>query len=159
MTAPSADCAPVRAAKRTCEANFSHWTGLRAKSGPRRTRSKASPRGGVPTGKIGSLAGLDPRPDDRTYGCDACQRCGARWEIRRCKSCDEHFPVLRPDPMPRPGDLDGDALDRVFGSELLAAPCWLRPSACVCPSCGMCAEAAAGNANGCGRCDGSLYSR
>jgi hypothetical protein len=97
---------------------------------------------------------LHPRPDDGTYGCDACQRCGARWEIRRCKSCDEHFPVLRPDPMTRPGDLDGDVLDSVFGSELLAAPCWLRPSACVCPFCGTCAEAAAGNANGCGRCDG-----
>jgi hypothetical protein len=98
---------------------------------------------------------LHPRPDDGTYSCDACQSCGARWEIRRCKFCDEHFPVLRPDPMPKPGDLDGDELDRVFGSELLAAPCWLRPSACVCPSCGTCAEAAVGNANGCGRCDGT----
>jgi hypothetical protein len=97
---------------------------------------------------------LHPRPGDGTYGCDACQRCGARWEIRRCKSCDEHFPVLRPDPMPEPGALDGDALDRVFGSELFAAPCWLRPSACVCPSCGTCAKAAGENANGCGRCDG-----
>jgi len=26
---------------------------------------------------------LHPRPDDRTYACDACKRCGAHWEIRR----------------------------------------------------------------------------
>jgi hypothetical protein len=96
---------------------------------------------------------LHPRTDDGTYGCDECQNCGARWEIRRCKSCRDHYPVLRPAPAPDPGDLDGDALDRILGSQLLAVPCWLRPSACVCPSCGKCAEAAAGNDAGCGRCD------
>lgn len=86
---------------------------------------------------------LHPRPDDDTYICDPCQNCAARWEIRRCKSCHKHYPVLRPNPTLRPGDLDNDMLDRLLGSELLAAPCWLRPTAYVCPSCGTCAESAA----------------
>lgn len=44
-----------------------------------------------------------PRSDDGTYDCDKCQNCGARWEIRRCKSCEKPYPVLRPDPALKPG--------------------------------------------------------
>ena len=102
-----------------------------------------------------SWRALRPR-DDGSYECDSCQNCQVYWEVRRCLVCKEFYPVLRPDPLPDPGEFDGDTLDKSLGSSMLAAPCWVRPSVCICPSCGKCGEMVAGNASKCARCVSSV---
>src|SRR5262249_46868924 len=101
---------------------------------------------------------LHPRSRD-TYEC-ACDRtrggqCGTRWDLRVCAACNRSYPVLRPEPVLEPAAFDGDELDRLFGSQLVAAPCWLRPSVFICPSCGVCGEAFAGKTAACQRCSPS----
>lgn len=93
---------------------------------------------------------LRPRTGGTTYAC-SCDQCKARWELRPC-ACGESFPVVIPKQGTEPGGLDGDALDRRFGSQLTAAPCWLRPSVFICTSCGMCSEANKNKGATCGRC-------
>ncbi len=107
-------------------------------------------------GRPDAWRSMHPRSGD-TYAC-ACTRipdqCGTRWELRSCsvRTCGQKFPVLIPKQEAEPAELDGDALDRKFGSQLTAAPCWLRPTVFICTSCGTCGEAFAGKGQACRRC-------
>ncbi|GAB3835071.1 hypothetical protein ACFPIJ_11335 [Dactylosporangium cerinum] len=88
-----------------------------------------------------------------------CDSCHSVWERRTCQRCRARYPVLSPPATERPPDtaaesLDGDAIDRRFGSFVLATECWIRPRRFICPDCSTCAEAFSGNAAGCDRCAG-----
>jgi hypothetical protein len=101
---------------------------------------------------------LRPRqPDTYAGDCDRSRggQCGTHWDLRVCATGLHSYPVLRPESLPEPTDFDGDELDRLFGSELVAAPCWLRPSVFICPLCGVCGEASGDRAAGCRRCSPS----
>ncbi|GAA4095202.1 hypothetical protein [Actinomadura miaoliensis] len=79
--------------------------------------------------------------DDETFT-STCDVCDTVWELRRCGSCDNRYPVLRADDSDASHVFDGDEIDRRFGSETLSARCWTRPAVSYCPHCGVCGEAA-----------------
>ncbi|MBO2437305.1 hypothetical protein J4557_07210 [Actinomadura nitritigenes] len=90
--------------------------------------------------------------DGSTYRC-SCQ-CGTVWETRRCVSCSRSYAVLTAPGSAEQVGGDGDRLDMVFSQDLLAAPCWTRPTSYICPSCGCCPEARSEEkCRTCDRCD------
>ncbi|MEV0328958.1 hypothetical protein AB0H63_21280 [Micromonospora echinospora] len=92
---------------------------------------------------------LQPRPDG-TYRCE-CESCGSAWESRLCRACRNTYPVLIPMQQASTGGY-GDHLDRVFGAELLASPCWIRDRVFICPRCTTCAERESERSVSCDRC-------
>ena len=86
-----------------------------------------------------------------------CDFCEASWELRRCAR-GHAYPVLYGK---HPGDeigdrpvleIDGDVIDRQFGSETLSARCWVRSAVAYCPHCGECSEARTRKDLQCRRC-------
>ncbi|MEU6787007.1 hypothetical protein ABZ912_48135 [Nonomuraea angiospora] len=103
------------------------------------------------------------RRDDGTFRC-ACE-CKSVWETRRCHSCKKTYGVIllrtpgsavtyHADGPPSSPELggDGDFLDRLYGADLLAAPCWIRERVFICPHCGTCGEVSPTMQTSCGRC-------
>ncbi|WP_146058954.1 hypothetical protein [Actinomadura rubteroloni] len=76
---------------------------------------------------------------DGTFRC-SCQ-CKTVWETRRCTACSQPYPVLTVPSLADQAGGDGDRLDVVFAQDLLAPPCWQRPSVYICPNCDQCPEA------------------
>ncbi|MFE5854644.1 DUF2357 domain-containing protein [Streptomyces sp. NPDC056500] len=70
-----------------------------------------------------------------------CSSCQTRWELRRCTSCDDTFPLLHPHGHATSGTVESE-LDRRLGGALLAVPCWsvLHTEQAVCPTCGACGQ-------------------
>jgi hypothetical protein len=94
--------------------------------------------------------GLQPRPDG-TYRCE-CDSCGSAWESRLCRACEATYPVLIPAGQAGTGGY-GDHLDRIFGAEIMAGPCWIRDRVFICPHCTTCAERVSDRPLPCTRCD------
>ncbi|MCA1671136.1 MAG: hypothetical protein LC799_02650, partial [Actinobacteria bacterium] len=90
------------------------------------------------------------RRAEETFRC-TCP-CGSAWETRRCRSCGKKYPVLTIPELTDEVGGDGDHLDRVFGQDLLAMPCWMKAGAFVCTRCGHCPEAETAHSHGCTRC-------
>ncbi|MFE6547240.1 DUF2357 domain-containing protein [Streptomyces sp. NPDC057746] len=83
---------------------------------------------------------FEPREDGLFAA--SCTSCRTRWELRRCLSCGDTFPLLDPDGLAATGAPEPD-LDRRVGGVLLAVPCWAagRTGQSVCPACGTCGQA------------------
>ena len=97
------------------------------------------------------------QPRDNGTFRSRCDFCEASWELRRCAR-GHAYPVLYGK---RSGDeiddspdleIDGDVIDRQFGSETLSARCWVRSAVAYCPHCGECSEARARKDLRCRRC-------
>ncbi|MEV5711843.1 hypothetical protein [Actinoallomurus sp. NPDC052274] len=111
-------------------------------------------------------ASADPartfRPRDNHTFRSRCDACDIGWELRRCASCGHGYPVLNAAPIESTTDdqggsaMDGDGIDREFGSETLSARCWMRPAVAVCPHCGNCGETSAASRSACDRCGPSM---
>jgi len=77
-----------------------------------------------------------------TWTC-RCDGCSSQWGTRVCGSCKETFPVLSPGgARPHPGGdrPPADWIDRSFGRDLWAVPCWRpdRPDTYRCSRCNSC---------------------
>ncbi|MEV5677956.1 DUF2357 domain-containing protein [Streptomyces sp. NPDC052179] len=73
----------------------------------------------------------------------SCSSCRTRWELRRCLTCDQPFPLLDPDGLAATGAAEPD-LDRRSGGTFLAIPCWARDGTgqYICPACNTCGQGA-----------------
>ncbi|WP_143178089.1 hypothetical protein [Cystobacter ferrugineus] len=104
---------------------------------------------------------FEPRPasseswDQWSWWC-RCTQCSSEWGLRVCGSsaCRLAYPVLEPAGCRRPANEDAPPptgwVDRHYGRDLWAEPCWSSDSPHVfrCSQCGRCPE------NGCSRCHG-----
>lgn len=86
-----------------------------------------------------------------TWTC-RCDGCSSQWGTRVCGECREAFPVLAPGgARPHPGGESppADWIDRNFGRDLWAVPCWRpdRPDTFRCSRCSKCPG------GGCSFCD------
>jgi hypothetical protein len=103
----------------------------------------------------GTAAG--PRQVDRADNVFmiACRSCGARWGLERCGGCGGRIPVVEPGGVIRnPGVVGPGWIERIYGRDALASPCWARtvPYRYVCPKCRSCALASSPEGRGCIRC-------
>jgi hypothetical protein len=109
------------------------------------------------------ISSIDPsrtfQPRDNDTFRSRCDFCEASWELRRCER-GHTYPVLYGK---RSGDktddspvleIDGDVIDRQFGSETFSARCWVRSAVAYCPHCGECGEARTRKDPRCRRCAG-----
>lgn len=73
------------------------------------------------------------------FGC-RCGNCDARWGTDQCGNCQRLYPVVRP-PVEHPEIRDDLTwIDRSYGGDVAAEPCWMapHPSRYTCPACGVC---------------------
>jgi hypothetical protein len=89
----------------------------------------------------------------------SCSGCGTRWGHDRCgnRACRARIPVIEPGrAAPSPSVTGPGWVERVYGQEALASPCWARSAqiAYVCPSCRVCQSRSEAAASDCVRCAG-----
>ncbi len=79
--------------------------------------------------------------DDGYFECN-CEGCGASWGTRKCGNCKNYYPIIIPNNIP---ELSSTAsvgwLDRVFGRDVLSAPCQSSADSVLsfmCPVCHKC---------------------
>lgn len=80
-----------------------------------------------------------------------CWNCSTVWGTQTCAACRGDYAVLLPGGWrPSPEAKTPGWLDRVFGKDILASPCWAENAgkAFICSNCGHCG----GNSERCGRC-------
>jgi len=90
--------------------------------------------------------------DANTFVC-LCVGCKTAWGTRLCKFCREKYPFIETVARSGATTRDVDWIDRTFGRDVLASPCWRNEAAedFVCPSCGRCPGWTPGIR--CGRCE------
>jgi hypothetical protein len=87
-----------------------------------------------------------------------CPSCGTRWGHETCGNCQSRIPVIEPERELVSPEVSGPGwVERVFGQEALASPCWARnvPGRYVCPACRICSESSTPAGKDCPRCNGS----
>jgi hypothetical protein len=70
-----------------------------------------------------------------------CRSCGSRWGHERCGNCQARIPIIEPTQELLNPEITGPGwVERVFGQEALASPCWGRRAAnrYICPECRVC---------------------
>lgn len=85
-----------------------------------------------------------------------CRSCEARWGHERCGSCGERFPIIEPERgVPNPEVIGPGWVERVYGQDALASPCWARTvgGRYVCTTCRSCSLAGTPEGRGCVRCE------
>ncbi|MEU8080720.1 hypothetical protein AB0B31_35340 [Catellatospora citrea] len=84
-----------------------------------------------------------------------CRDCGFRWGHERCGGCQSRIPLLEPTRDVPNSEVTGLGwVERVFGRDALASPCWARtvPNRYVCAACGVCPISARSEGTACTRC-------
>lgn len=84
-----------------------------------------------------------------------CQSCGTRWGHERCGNCQSRIPIIEPERELLNPDIKGVGwVERIFGQDALASPCWSRTAAnrYICPMCRACPLAAELTGRSCLRC-------
>ena len=84
-----------------------------------------------------------------------CQSCGTRWGHERCGSCQSRIPIIEPEQELLSPDVKGPGwVERIFGQDALASPCWARTAAnrYICPACRACPFATEPAGSACLRC-------
>jgi hypothetical protein len=111
------------------------------------------PMAACPVCHTDALSSFEPRVAPgapRTWWC-RCPGCKSEWGTRACAVCKQPFPVLMPAMKERhPGGDEPavDWVDRYYGRDLWAEPCW-RPGPADRFRCGKCGVCPGG---GCARC-------
>lgn len=85
----------------------------------------------------------------------SCAACRTSWGLERCGQCADRIPILEATAEVVSPEVMGPGwVERVYGQEALASPCWARISATryVCPSCGSCAASSTSEGEACLRC-------
>lgn len=70
-----------------------------------------------------------------------CRSCGTRWGHERCGACQARVPIIEPEREPLNPEVHGPGwVERIFGHEALASPCWARTvdARYICTNCGTC---------------------
>ncbi|MET7423600.1 hypothetical protein [Dactylosporangium sp. NPDC005555] len=105
----------------------------------------------------GTVAG----PEQVTRSADVfsltCRSCNLRWGHERCGRCQQRIPILEPTrDVPNPEVTGIGWVERIFGRDALASPCWARtvPNRYVCASCGECPVRTRPEGEACIRCIG-----
>ena len=84
-----------------------------------------------------------------------CPSCGARWGHERCGSCQARIPIIEPEQELLNPEIKGPGwVERIFGQDALASPCWSRSTAnrYICPACRTCPLATEPAGSACLRC-------
>jgi hypothetical protein len=85
----------------------------------------------------------DPRQQDRegdTFLLE-CPHCDTRWGHERCGNCKCRVPIIEPEQKLLNPNITGPGwVERIFGQDALASPCWSRIAAnrYICPACKKC---------------------
>lgn len=83
-----------------------------------------------------------------------CRSCGCRWGLEKCGNCRARIPIIEPARDLMNPEVRGPGwVERIYGQDALASPCWARtvPGKYVCAECGACAESYTASAH-CLRC-------
>ncbi|TYB39719.1 hypothetical protein FXF50_04900 [Micromonospora sp. AP08] len=106
--------------------------------------------------------GVAAGPEQVTRSSDifsiTCRSCNFRWGHERCGSCQSRIAILEPTrDVPNPEVSGIGWVERIFGRDALASPCWARtvPNRYVCPSCGACPISDHSEGKACSRCHGA----
>ncbi|MFF9481694.1 DUF2357 domain-containing protein [Streptomyces sp. NPDC014733] len=101
-------------------------------------------------GKRGSQHQTEFEPREGGLFRASCSSCRTRWELRRCRACNQTFPLMDPDGTSAIGAAEPD-IDRRFGGAMLAIPCWAPEGKgqFICPACSTCGQIT--RANSCPR--------
>lgn len=70
-----------------------------------------------------------------------CRSCRTRWGHERCGVCQARAPIIEPEREPLNPEVHGPGwVERIFGNEALASPCWARTVGAryICTNCGTC---------------------
>ncbi len=84
-----------------------------------------------------------------------CQSCGTRWGHERCGSCQSRIPIIEPEQELLNPEIKGPGwVERIFGQDALASPCWSRSAAnrYICLECRACPVATEPLGATCARC-------
>lgn len=84
-----------------------------------------------------------------------CRSCEARWGHERCGSCGDRVPIIEPEHgVPNPEVTGPGWVERVYGQDALASPCWARTVAgrYVCTECRSCSLEGTPEGANCARC-------
>ncbi|GAA0985090.1 hypothetical protein ENKNEFLB_01561 [Nocardioides aquaticus] len=85
-----------------------------------------------------------------------CDSCGARWGHHRCGACQGRIPFMAPTRhAPRRAPEGPGWVERTYGQDALASPCWRDgevESDYVCPHCGSCGGSIKSPSRECSRC-------
>ena len=84
-----------------------------------------------------------------------CLTCGTRWGHERCGNCQNRIPFIEPAEELLNPEIKGPGwVERIFGQDALASPCWSRTEAnrYICPACKECPLQGNIPASTCGRC-------
>ncbi|WP_159599061.1 hypothetical protein [Agromyces humi] len=84
-----------------------------------------------------------------------CRSCSTRWGHERCGNCQARIPIVEPSQELLNPEVAGPGwVERVFGQEALASPCWARKAAnrYICPECRVCPLKTDALGSECGRC-------
>jgi hypothetical protein len=85
-----------------------------------------------------------------------CRLCGTRWGHERCGACQARVPIIELEREPLNPEVQGPGwVERIFGHEALASPCWARTvgDRYICTSCGKCPLSGSEPGANCTRCD------
>ncbi|MGI5154389.1 hypothetical protein [Microbispora sp. CA-102843] len=84
-----------------------------------------------------------------------CHSCRARWGHERCGTCQARIPIIEPEQELLNPEISGPGwVERIFGQDALASPCWARISGnrYICPECCVCPLATDSLGSTCTRC-------
>ncbi|MER6000869.1 hypothetical protein ABT120_20035 [Nonomuraea angiospora] len=84
-----------------------------------------------------------------------CHSCRARWGHERCGTCQARIPIIEPEQELLNPEISGPGwVERIFGQDALASPCWARTSGnrYICPECRVCPLATDPLGSACTRC-------